>query len=71
MNTGTINISNDTNKLTVEGTTVVEIQGSMKMRGYELPVSVKADLKDIPSNMHEEFLNMLLYTYNKSIQVYG
>lgn len=70
MTTGNIQYVNSGN-FTVDTNTIVEIQGSIKMRGYELPVSVKADLKDIPSNMHEAFLNMLLYTYNKTIQVYG
>ena len=52
------------NKLTLQVSTRAVIERSVSMFGYRLPVKIEADFKDIPSHLHEEFAQVLLYSYS-------
>jgi hypothetical protein len=62
------------NELTIKGTTKVIMKGQLTINNYDgsetIDVETTADLKDIPPEMHENFLQMLQTFYNKGYQVH-
>ena len=66
-----MNITNDTSHLIMEGSTKVQINVSMQIAGTNtiLPIRIEADFKDIPHNLHQIYMQSMLASYG-SVNVY-
>jgi len=60
------------NSITMKGSGLVTINTSIKIygTGTELPIKIVADFNNVPHNLHEKYLQSLIYKYNTSVNVY-
>jgi hypothetical protein len=61
-------INTDSNKLSVEGTSIVHVKSVLEMRldgqDIQLPVDIQADFKDVPKEYHGLFLECFKHAYS-------
>jgi hypothetical protein len=67
-----MNISFDSEHLTMKGSTKATIKSSLRIvgTGTELPIEVVGDFKDIPQNLHQAYIQSMLASYG-SVNVYN
>ena len=66
-----IYITDNSNSITMEGSTKVQINVSITIAGTgtELPITIEGDFKDIPPHLHETYIQSMLASYG-SVNVY-
>jgi hypothetical protein len=66
-----IYITDNSNSITMEGSTKVQINASITIAGTgtELPIRIEGDFKDIPPHLHEIYMQSMLSSYG-SVNVY-
>jgi hypothetical protein len=66
-----IYITDNSNSITMEGSTKVQINASITIAGTgtELPITIEGDFKDIPPHLHEIYMQSMLASYG-SVNVY-
>lgn len=67
-----MNISFDSGKITMEGSTKVTIKASQKIvgTGTQLPIEITGEFKDIPPHLHQLYLQSMWASYG-SVNVYN
>ena len=67
-----IYITDNSNSITMEGSTKVQINASITIAGTgtELPITIEGDFKDIPPHLHETYMQSMLASYGGSVNVY-
>jgi len=60
-----IYITDNSNSITMEGSTKVQINASITIAGTgtELPITIEGDFKDIPPHLHEIYMQSMLASY--------
>ena len=66
-----IYITDNSNSITMEGSTKVQINASITIAGTgtELPITIEGDFKDIPPHLHETYMQSMLASYG-NVNVY-
>ena len=66
-----IYITDDNGSLIINGSTKAVIKSSIQIAGSgtELPITIEGDFKDIPSHLHEIYIQSMLASYG-SVNVY-
>ena len=66
-----MNISFDSGKITMEGSTKVTIKASQKIvgTGTQLPIEITGEFKNIPPHLHQLYLQSMWASYG-SVNVY-
>ena len=66
-----IYITDNSNSITMEGSTKVQINASITIAGTgtELPITIEGDFKDIPPHLHEIYMQSMLASYG-NVNVY-
>lgn len=67
-----ITISNDSSKLTMEGSAKVTIKASQTIVGTDtqLPIEITGDFKNIPPHLHQLYIQSMWASYG-SVNVYN
>jgi len=66
-----IYITDNSNSITMKGSTKATIKTSIQIAGSgtELPITIEGDFKDIPPHLHEIYMQSMLASYG-SVNVY-
>ena len=66
-----IYITDNSNSITMKGSTKVQINASITIAGTrtELPITIEGEFKDIPPHLHEIYMQSMLASYG-NVNVY-